>query len=81
LPSTNDATRGDYAGKWLADEIRELLAVLDVPLGLRQFGYTNDDIPSLVQGTLPQHRVTKISPRPVGAKELEQLFTVAMEDS
>lgn len=76
-----NATRGDYAGEWLADEIRELLKILEVPLGLRQFGYTNDDIPSLVQGTLPQHRVTKISPRAVGATELESLFTAAMDDN
>jgi hydroxyacid-oxoacid transhydrogenase len=77
----HDTSNGDYAGKWLADEIRELLVILEVPLGLKQFGYTHDDIPSLVQGTLPQHRVTKISPRPASAEELEGLFAAAMEDS
>lgn len=74
-------TGGDYAGKWLADEIRELLRILDVPLGLTQFGYSEDDIPALVDGTLPQHRVIKISPRPVGRNELEELFAAAMKDS
>mmetsp|Transcript_20496 Transcript_20496/g.31258 ORF Transcript_20496/g.31258 Transcript_20496/m.31258 type:complete len:465 (-) Transcript_20496:193-1587(-) len=70
---------GDYGGKWLADEIRMFLETLKVPLGLEQFGYSNSDIPSLVQGTLPQHRVTKISPRPVGQSELENLFEAAMK--
>ena len=28
----------------------------------------------LVAGTLPQHRVTKLSPRPVDAEILRQLF-------
>ena len=66
-------------GAWLADEIRTLCQTLEVPLGLRRFGYVDDDIPALVEGTVPQHRVTKISPRPVGRPELESLFRHAME--
>jgi hydroxyacid-oxoacid transhydrogenase len=69
----------DDAGAWLADEILELCHVLQVPMGLQNLGYTKDDIPALVEGTLPQHRVTKISPRPVGREELELLFLDAME--
>ena len=30
----------------------------------------SSDIPALVEGTLPQHRVTKLSPRPAGPEEL-----------
>ena len=37
------------AGRWLADEILELSLLLDVPMGLRQLGYTEEDVPSLVQ--------------------------------
>ena len=54
---------------------------LGVPLGLKTFGYTENDIPSLVEGTLPQHRVTKLSLRPVGQKDLESLFHEAVNDS
>ena len=36
------------------------------------------DIPALVEGTLPQHRVTKLSPRPAGPEELAALFEDAM---
>lgn len=75
-----NSTKGDYAGCWLADEIRELLQVVNVPLGLKQFGYTETDIKSLVDGTLPQHRVTKISPRKVGRAEIEGLFAAAMAE-
>ena len=32
------------------------------------------DIPALIQGTLPQHRVTKLSPVPAGEAELAKLF-------
>ena len=42
-------------------------------------GYTSSsDIPALVEGTLPQHRVTKLSPRPAGPDELAALFEDAM---
>lgn len=61
-------------GLWLADEIRHLMEDLKIPVGLKPFGYEIDDIPALVEGTLPQHRVTKLSPRPVERKDLEDLF-------
>lgn len=67
------------AGAWLADEIRIVCDDLGVQLGLRQFGYSENDIGSLVNGTIQQHRVTKISPRPVDRPELEQLFQAAMD--
>ena len=51
---------------------------LRVPNGLRAVGYSSADIPALVEGTLPQHRVTKLSPRPAGPEELAALFEDAM---
>jgi hydroxyacid-oxoacid transhydrogenase len=51
---------------------------LGVPNGLKAVGYTAADIPGLVEGTLPQHRVTKLSPRPAGPDELAGLFEDAM---
>ena len=51
---------------------------LNVPNGLRDVGYTPADIPALVEGTLPQHRVTKLSPRPAGPDELSKMFEEAM---
>lgn len=66
------------AGKILADRIIELMRQLGVPNGLRALGYTSADVPRLVEGTLPQHRVTKLSPRPAGPEELASLFEDAL---
>ena len=41
-------------------------------------GYTEDDVPALVEQTLPQHRVTKLSPVPAGEDELRDLFQQSM---
>ena len=70
--------RGEDAGKILADRITELMQRLQVPNGLSAIGYTSADIPALVEGTLPQQRVTKLSPRPAGPEELARLFEGAM---
>jgi hydroxyacid-oxoacid transhydrogenase len=66
------------AGTILADRITSLMERLQVPNGLRAIGYTSSDIPALVEGTLPQHRVTKLSPRPAGPEDLARLFEEAM---
>jgi len=51
---------------------------LKTPNGLRAVGYSSSDIPALVEGTLPQHRVTKLSPKPFGPEDLSRLFEDAM---
>jgi hydroxyacid-oxoacid transhydrogenase len=66
------------AGDILADQLIKLMQRLKVPNGLSAVGYTKDDIPALVEGTLPQHRVIKLSPRPVGREEFTQLFENSM---
>jgi hydroxyacid-oxoacid transhydrogenase len=66
------------AGKVLADRITWFIQRLKLPNGLRALGYTSADIPALVEGTLPQHRVTKLSPRPAGAEDLAHLFEEAL---
>jgi hydroxyacid-oxoacid transhydrogenase len=66
------------AGRILSDRVIYFMKRLNIPNGLGAIGYTTDDIPQLVEGTLPQHRVIKLSPRPVGEEELEQIFQDAM---
>lgn len=68
----------DDAGDVLADHLIMLMQRLKIPNGLSAVGYTRDDIPALVEGTLPQHRVIKLSPRPVGREEFTQLFEKSM---
>jgi hydroxyacid-oxoacid transhydrogenase len=70
--------RAEDAGKILADRLTWFMQRLNAPNGLRAIGYTTSDIPALVEGTLPQHRVTKLSPRPAGPEELASLFEAAM---
>src|SRR5262245_35155791 len=62
------------AGVVLSERITWFMERLRSPNGLRAVGYTQADIPALVEGTLPQHRVTKLSPRPAAAEELSRLF-------
>ena len=66
--------RAADAGKILADRLVNIMRVLEIPAGLRAVGYERADIPMLVAGTLPQHRVTKLSPRPATADDLAAMF-------
>lgn len=68
----------EEAGHILSAAIIDLMKQTGVPNGLSAIGFTEADIPALVEGTLPQHRVTKLSPRPAGREELTALFTDAM---
>jgi hydroxyacid-oxoacid transhydrogenase len=70
--------RAEDAGTVLADRITWFMQRLNTPNGLRAIGYSSSDIPALVEGTLPQHRVTKLSPRAAGPDELAALFEDAM---
>jgi len=70
--------RAADAGRVLADRITWFMQRLKTPNGLRDIGYSSSDIPALVDGTLPQHRVTKLSPRPAGPEELAKLFEDSM---
>ena len=66
------------AGRILSDRVTWFMQRLGVPNGLKAVGYTSTDIPVLVAGTLPQHRVTKLSPRLAGSDDLAALFESAM---
>ena len=66
------------AGELLARAIVDLMRRTGLPNGLSAVGFGPDDVPRLVAGTLPQHRVTKLSPRPFDEADLEQLFLDSM---
>ena len=79
LGADTEGAGAEEAGDLLAGCIIDFMRRLDIPNGLRALGYEAGDIPALVEGTLPQHRVTKLSPRPAGEAELRQLFEEALE--
>ena len=51
---------------------------LNIPLGLSKIGYQFKDINALVDGTIPQERVTKLSPNPIDKDILGMLFEKSM---
>jgi hydroxyacid-oxoacid transhydrogenase len=71
-------TKKEDAGAVLADRITWFMQRLKSPQNLRAVGYTSADIPTLVQGTLAQERLTKLSPRAANAETLAKLFEDAM---
>lgn len=68
----------DDAGEVLATAIIDLMRQTGMPNGLQAVGFEADDIEALVAGTIPQHRVTKLSPRAAGEDDLRALFLGAM---
>jgi hydroxyacid-oxoacid transhydrogenase len=78
LGANVSGVKKEDAGKVLADRITWFMQQLKTPNGLEAVGYTSSDIPALVEGTLPQHRVTKLSPRPASPEDLARLFEDAM---
>lgn len=74
-----DGVKENDAGELVAQTMISYFKRFNIPNGLKDVGFSEADIPKLVEGTLPQHRVTKLSPQPAGADELAQLFKGAMQ--
>jgi hydroxyacid-oxoacid transhydrogenase len=71
-------THPEEAGEVLAQAVTELMKQTGMPNGLSAVGYTEADVDKLVEGTLPQHRVTKLCPRPFSAEDLKKIFLDAL---
>jgi hydroxyacid-oxoacid transhydrogenase len=70
--------RPEDAGEILARTIINLIRQTGMPNGLKAVGYGPADVNALVAGTIVQHRVTKLSPRPASEAELKDLFLNSM---
>jgi hydroxyacid-oxoacid transhydrogenase len=70
--------KAEDAGELLAGAIIALMRKTTMPNGLKAVGFGPEDVDRLVEGTLPQHRVTKLSPRAANADDLKQLFLDSM---
>ncbi|KAL1929215.1 hypothetical protein VTP01DRAFT_2274 [Rhizomucor pusillus] len=69
------------AGDILAEKLTRFLEDLDVPNGLKGLGFDSSMIPQLVEGALPQHRVTKLAPtREPAAEQLAKIFENSMSN-
>ncbi len=71
--------RPEEAGEILASAVIDLMRKVGMPNGLAAIGFGPQDVDKMVEGTLPQHRVTKLSPRPAGPEDLRQLFLDSMK--
>jgi alcohol dehydrogenase class IV len=72
---------GDGAGTGptaLADQVRALMADLEVPARLGDVGYDAGDVESLVEGSLRQQRLLATAPLDVGADELRSVFRASL---
>jgi hydroxyacid-oxoacid transhydrogenase len=70
--------RPEDAGELLAGAIIALMKQTGMPSGLKALGYGPADVDALVAGTIIQHRVTKVSPRPASEADLKELFLNSM---
>lgn len=70
--------RREDAGAILADAVISLMKRIGMPSGLADVGFGAADIDRLVEGTLPQQRVTSLSPRRFSSEDLKELFAGAM---
>ncbi|PRX48252.1 alcohol dehydrogenase class IV [Prauserella shujinwangii] len=64
----------------LPSALAALMRDIGVPRGIGAVGYTEDDIPDLVEGTLQQQRLLSIAPRPVRGEDLAALFAESIEN-
>ena len=61
--------------------IKNIMTSIGMPTKLSDLGYKESDVDDLVKVTLPQHRVIKLSPIEVDAKDLKNLFIKSLDDS
>lgn len=62
----------------LPDLLRELMKDIDAPRGVAEFGYTEDDVPVLVDGALKQQRLLAVAPKEVDEDDLRHIITASM---
>jgi alcohol dehydrogenase class IV len=62
----------------LPDVLRQLMRDVGAPSGVAALGYTEDDVPALVEGALKQQRLLVISPREVAAEDLGRILNASL---
>ena len=62
----------------LPDVLRAIMRDVDAPDRVSAFGYTEDDIPELVEGAMKQARLLTIAPREVSPSDIEHILSASM---
>ncbi len=68
----------DAGPNTLPDVLRQLMKDVEAPCGVAEFGYTENDIPALVEGAIKQQRLLAIAPKEVAEDDLRQIITASM---
>ncbi len=66
------------AGDILADALIAVMKAVGMPNGLNAVGITDADLDALVAGTLPQSRLTQLSPRATAEGDYRSMFANSM---
>jgi len=78
LGADTAGAKEEDAGRLLADRLVAIMRETGMPNGIRAVGIGEEQLDRLVAGTVPQHRVTKLSPRPASDDDVRQLFLDSM---
>jgi alcohol dehydrogenase class IV len=62
----------------LPEVLRKLMQDVGAPQGIAAFGYTEDDVPALVEGALKQQRLLAVAPREPSADDLQHIVNASM---
>jgi alcohol dehydrogenase class IV len=64
----------------LPDQLRALMRDVGAPSGVAELGYTEDDVPALVDGALKQQRLLNVAPRRPGERDLGHIITASLHN-
>ena len=77
-PSANRSP--DDCGGLLVEQVVKLMRLTgDCPMGLKEMGFAESDIPAMVRGTIVQQRVLSVVPLAVDEELLEGVFKRALQ--
>ena len=76
----NGSDVSDPGPDTLPDILRRLMKDIDAPRGVAELGYTEDDIPQLVEGALKQQRLLAVAPKEVGEDDLRHIIAASMNN-
>ena len=62
----------------LPQVLRRLMRDIGAPTGIAELGYTENDLPTLVEGAMKQQRLLAVSPRDVTATDIAHILNASM---
>jgi alcohol dehydrogenase class IV len=86
MPERHHQVAGLLAGEPISDPgpdtlpgvLRQLMRDVGAPRGVAELGYSEDDVPALVEGALKQERLLAVAPREVAAEDLRHIIGASM---